>query len=48
VDITPPGPGQTLWIARRDGVIIAADYWLGKLLDALGWLGGDDDGPGET
>lgn len=44
VDISPPGPGQTLWVARRDGVIIAADYWLGQLLDTLGWLGDD---PGE-
>lgn len=39
-DITPPGPGQTLWIARRDGVIVAAAYWLVDLLDTLDWLGG--------
>jgi len=48
VDITPPGPGQMLWIARRDGAIIAADWLLGKLLDTLDWLGDDDDGPGSA
>ena len=41
VDITPPDPGGSLrWIARRDGKIIAADYWLGALLDTLDWLDG--------
>jgi hypothetical protein len=44
-DITPPGPGQMLWIARRDGAIIAADWWLGKLLDALDWLDADGADP---
>ncbi len=44
-DISPPGPGQTMWIARSGGVIVAADVWLGKLLDTLDWLEGDDDRP---
>ena len=45
VDITPPGPGSLLWVARRDGRIICADWWLSKLLDALDWLEGDDAAP---
>jgi hypothetical protein len=43
VQITPPGPGSLLWVARRDGMIVAADYWLGLLLDALDWLDRDAD-----
>lgn len=41
VTITPPEPGGSLrWVARKDGRIIAADYWLGALLDTLDWLDG--------
>ena len=43
--ITPPGPDSLLWVARRDGKIIAAEYWLGQLIDDLEWLA---DGDGET
>lgn len=45
VDISPPGPGQMLWIARRDGVIVAADWLLGKLLDTLDWLDAEPPAP---
>jgi hypothetical protein len=44
ITITSPGPGSLLWIARRDGMIIAADFWLGKLLDTLDWLDGQPGG----
>ena len=36
--ITPPGPGQTLWIARRGGAVLCAEYWLGALMDSLDGL----------
>ena len=45
---SPPGPGQTLWAARRGGVIIAADLLARQALDALGWLDGDDPGARPT
>ena len=33
--IDPPGPGQALWTASRNGAVIASKYWLGDLLDTL-------------
>jgi hypothetical protein len=42
--ITPPDHDHRsdsctpLWIARRDGKILAAEYGLGALLDDLEWL----------
>jgi hypothetical protein len=42
VSITPPGPGQSMWVARDParGVILAAERWLGTLLDTLDQLEG--------
>jgi hypothetical protein len=33
--IDPPGPGQALWTASRNGAVIASKYWLGDLLETL-------------
>ena len=38
IAISPPETHASLWTARRDGKILASDYQLGGLLDALGWL----------
>lgn len=35
VTITPPETHASMWIARQDGKILARDYQLGGLLDAL-------------
>ena len=40
VAITPPGPSTALWTARRGGAILASDYELAGLLDAIDWLDG--------
>ena len=46
VVITGPGPGRLLWVARAGGKILAAEYWLGQLLDDLAWLEGREGGEG--
>ena len=46
VVITGPGPGRLLWAARAGGKILAAEYWLGQLLDDLAWLEGREGGEG--
>ena len=40
ITITAPETHASLWTARRDGAILAADYQLGTLLDTLEWLTG--------
>jgi hypothetical protein len=40
ITITPPETHASLWTARQDGKILASDYQLGGLLDALEWLTG--------
>jgi hypothetical protein len=39
--ITAPGPRTCLWIARRDGTIVASGYQLSALLDTLSRLAGE-------
>jgi hypothetical protein len=42
VTISPPETHASLWTARQDGKILASGYQLGHLLDALGWLTGEE------
>jgi hypothetical protein len=44
ITVTPPETHASMWIARQDGIIVASDYHLGGLLDALGWLTAERQG----
>jgi hypothetical protein len=41
ITLTPPGAGTAFWTARRDGEILASHHDLGRLLDALERLTGE-------
>ncbi len=41
VTISAPETHASLWVARRDGKILASGYQLGGLLDSLGLLSGE-------
>ena len=41
ITLTPPGARTAFWTARRDGEILASHHDLGRLLDALGRLTGE-------
>jgi hypothetical protein len=40
VEISAPETHASLWTARRAGRILASDYQLDALMDALDWLTG--------
>ena len=41
ITIAEPETHGSLWTARRGGKLLASDYQLGGLLDALAWLTGE-------
>ena len=42
ITITAPGGGDPWWTARRDGQYVASAYMLGRLMDSLDRLAGEE------